>query len=205
MRYTKRPAVSKSGSTIKFQVIVCSVLLVILSIIKMTSDDVLIKTKKAVSLILTEQTNLTEEFNKLKSFFSEEEGISEMNPVSDFVNPAKGSEVVKKFGVQDAQESGFNYGVDLKVEKGQNIVAVAKGEISEIATNQEYGTYILIKHSDQIFTLYAQLNEVLPNIGETVEQGQTIGRANSETNTFHFEIKRKDTYLDPAEFIDFGA
>ena len=204
MRYTKRSVNRKTGGTFKFQIVFCAILLVVLSIIKMTSDDVLVKTKRAVMLILTEQTDVNKEFDKLKSIFLTDKEIEALNPISTFISPAKECTLVKGFGVQDAYESGFHYGVDLKVVKNQNIVSVSKGEISEIATNEEYGTYILIKHSDEIFTLYAQLNEVLPNIGEMVAQGQTVGRANEETNTIHFEIRRNDTYLDPAEFIDFG-
>ncbi len=205
MRYTKRPKNSNFGHTLKLQTAICALLLVVLSFIKITSDDVLVKAKRAVALILTQQTDVHKELEKLKSVFLTDKAIESLNPVSDFINPAKDSTLVKGFGVQDADESGFHYGVDLKVGKNQNIVAAQGGEISEIATNQEYGTYILIKHSDEIFTLYAKLNEVLPGVGERVEKGQAIGRANQETNTIHFEIRRNDTYLDPTEFIDFGA
>lgn len=204
MRYTRKNIPSKTGNTFKFQLIFCAVLLVAASIVKMTSDDVLVKTKKAITLILTEQTDINKEFEKVKSIFLTDDSIESLNPVSEFMSPAEKCSIVKGFGVQDAEESGFNYGVDLKVNKNENILAVADGEITEIATTKEYGTYILIKHSDELFTMYAQLNEILPDVGEKVSKGQTIGRANEETSTIHFEIRRNDTYLDPTEFIDFG-
>ncbi len=204
MRYTRKNIPSKTGNTFKFQLIFCAVLLVAASIVKMTSDDVLVKTKKAITLILTEQTGINKEFEKVKSIFLTDDSIESLNPVSEFMSPAEKCSIVKGFGVQDAEESGFNYGVDLKVNKNENILAVADGEITEIATTKEYGTYILIKHSDELFTMYAQLNEILPDVGEKVSKGQTIGRANEETSTIHFEIRRNDTYLDPTEFIDFG-
>ena len=62
----------------------------------------------------------------------------------------------------------------------------------------------MVKHSDEIFTMYAHLNEILPNVKEKVEKGQAIARANGENDTIYFEVRRGDTYLDPAEFIDFG-
>lgn len=194
----------KIKSTIKWQVTICVVLLVALSIIKLTPDDTLVKTKNAVKLILNKQTILRDEADKIKSIFTEDEGLSSMNPVSEFVNPAPEGNVVVGFGVQDAADSDFHYGVDIKLAEGQNVVAAAAGEVTEIATNEEYGSYIIITHNDEILTMYAHLNEILPDVGERVEAGKPIARANADNNTIYFEIRRGDTYLNPADFINFG-
>lgn len=194
----------KIKSTIKWQVTICVVLLVALSVIKLTPDDTLVKTKNAVKLILNKQTVLRDEADKIKGIFTEDEGLSSMNPVSEFVNPAPEGDVVVGFGVQDATDSDFHYGVDIKLAEGQNVVAAAAGEVTEIATNEEYGSYIIITHNDEILTMYAHLNEILPDVGERVEAGKPIARANADNNTIYFEIRRGDTYLNPADFIDFG-
>ena len=145
----------------------------------------------------------TADANKIKDFFKKDSAITAMNPVSEFVNPAIGGSITKGFGVQDASASSFHYGVDIKTAPSQNITSCAKGEVTEIATNSEYGSYILIKHSDEISTLYANLGEIFPDIGASVESGQAIARANNDNNTIYFEIKKGDTYLNPEEFIDF--
>lgn len=207
MRYrgiTKGQNESKIKNTIKAQIAVCVVLLVALSIIKLTPDDTLTKTKNAVKFILNQQTNLREEADKIKGIFTQDEGISAMNPVSEFVNPAPEGTVVVGFGAQDAQNSDFHYGVDIKLPEGQNVVAAASGEVTEIATSEEYGSYIIIAHNNEIFTMYAHLNEILPDVGEKVEAAKPIARANAQNNTIYFEIRRGDTYLNPADFIDFG-
>lgn len=207
MRYqdTTRLKIEKTHtSSFQARSIICIIILIALSMIKLTPDERFVKVKNAVLLILNKETKITEEFEKVKGFFKEEEGLSLMSPVSEFLNPAKNGKVVKGFGVQDADSSGFHYGVDIELPENDNVVSVAKGEVTEVATNQEYGTYIVIKHSDEIFTLYAGLNEVLPSVSEKVESGQVIARPNEDNYTIHFEIKRGDTYLDPAEFIDFG-
>ncbi len=191
-------------TTFSTRFIICTVLLIILSILKITPDDVFVKAKKSVILILTEQTDLKKEYEKLKGIFTENDKFETMNPVSDFIKPAENCELVKGFGVQDADVSGFNYGIDIKVSPTQNILSVGSGEVVEIATNQEYGSYIIIKHNDEISTLYANLNEIFPNIKDKVDKGQAIARANTDNNTIHFEIKKGETYLDPSDFIDFG-
>jgi len=195
---------NKSGSYFKSKVVICVLILFVLGAIKLYPADKFVKVKRAVSLILTKSTDIREEVDKLKNIFIAEDEVTAMNPVSEFINPATNGEIVKGFGVQDADNSGFHYGVDLKIEKDKNIVCAATGEITEIATNSEYGTYIVIKHNDEIFTVYAKLNEILPNVGDRIEKGQAIARVNGEDNTLHFEIRRGDTYLDPTEFIDFG-
>ena len=76
------------------------------------------------------------------------------------------------------------------------------GTVTEIATNAEYGSFIVIRHSEEISTLYGHLNEILPNVGDKVTKSQPIARA-GENSTFYFELRRGETYLDPAAFIAF--
>ncbi len=199
-----RPVKRNHKSTFLAQLVICAVILIFLSILKISPDDMFVKVKNGVVLVLTKHTDIKDEIKKIKDIFVTDNEIMAMNPVSSFIVPAKNCTVTKGFGVQDADESGFHYGVDLRVLPNENIVSVAKGEVTEIATNQEYGSYIIIKHSNEISTLYAYLNEILPDVGNTVEKGQAIARANKENDTIYFEIKKGDTYLDPLEFIDFG-
>lgn len=203
MKNYKRPTIKTQKSIFSKKITICALSLIILSILKITPDDVFTKSKNAVSLILNHHTDIKEEATKIKDFFTKDSSLAAMNPVSEFVTPAKGAHITKGFGVQDANTSSFHYGVDLKIEPDENICSVASGEILEIATNEEYGSYIVIKHSDEISTLYAHLNEILPDVGSRVEAGQAIARANTENNTIYFEIKKGDTYLNPEEFIDF--
>lgn len=194
----------KFGIIVRKQTSVCALLLVILCVIKLTPDDVLIKTKNAIKLVINQQTSLKNEAEKIKKIFTTDEGVVAMTPVSEFENPAPSGEVVVGFGVQDASNSQFHYGVDIKVPKDENIVATAGGKVTEIATNDEYGSYMVITHDGDISTLYAHLNEILPDVGEQVTKGKAIARANQENNTIYFEIRRGETYLNPADFIDFG-
>ena len=192
------------AKTLKTQILLCILLVLVLGVISVTPDGNFQKTKNTVMLVLTQNTDIVGQLNKIKSIFTQEESIDNMSPVAEFVNPAPDGVVSASFGVQDANNSGFHYGVDIKMNSQKNVLSAAAGEVIEIATNEELGTYIIIKHSDEIFTTYARLGEILPDVGETVEGGKAIARVNDTDNTFYFEIRRNDTYLDPAEFIDFG-
>ena len=200
-RYTQ-PS-NKNQNTFPKRIRLCAVILILLSILKISPDDVFVKTKSAVKLILNENTDIKKEVKKLKDFFTPDASVSAMKPVSEFISPSNNCTIVKNFGVQDATSDTFSYGIDLKIREGENVCAAATGEVTEIATNTEYGSYIIIKHSDEISTLYAHLDEILPDMGASVDAGQAIARANKENSTIYFEIKKGDTYLDPNDFIDF--
>ena len=81
--------------------------------------------------------------------------------------------------------------------------------------NNGTGNYVVIQHSDGNFTLYAHLHEnsILVKAGDSVEQGQVIGKMGSSgysTGThLHFEVREGQNNLsatvDPLEYISFEA
>lgn len=201
MRYTKN---SGYASSLKARTAVCAVALAVLCGVRFTPDDKMTKTKNAVKLILTQQTYLKSETEKIKNIFINSGELDGMNPVAEIVNPVPEGKIAVSFGAQDAADSDFHYGMDIKTSENRNVSAAASGKVTEIATNDEYGTYMIITHSGEISTLYAQLNEILPDVGESVTAGQPIAKANADNGMVHFEIRRGETYLNPSDFIDFG-
>jgi len=188
--------------TLKTQFLICILLLLFCLFIKFYPNDSYMKAEKSVQLILTHNTDVQAELAKLKSYFQKDESLDTLNPVSEMTAPANG-EIVKGFGIQDASGSGFHYGVDIKSDESKNIIAANDGTVEEIGTNNEYASFIIVRHSEEITTLYGNVNEILPNIGDTVAKGQPIARTEDENGTFYFELRRGDTYLDPTQFIDF--
>lgn len=188
--------------TFAAQALICILILMFCVLIKLYPGESFEKAKNSVQLIITHNTDFKAEFEKLKSNFKKDESLETLNPVSGLAAPSTGK-IVKGFGLQDASGSGFHYGLDISAGETENIVAANDGEVTEIATNAEYGSYIIIKHSEEITTLYGSLNEILPNVGDKVTKGQPIARAGGENSTFYFELRRGDTYLDPTQFIEF--
>ena len=91
---------------------------------------------------------------------------------------------------------GYN-GVDIGAPTGVGIVASAAGTVivakNNGGWNGGYGNYIVIQHNNGTQTLYAHASAVLVSAGESVAQGQTIGRVGrtgeSTGSHLHFEIR----------------
>lgn len=98
-------------------------------------------------------------------------------------------------GVKSQGIHGHN-GVDLASSYGSTIMAAASGQVlisRNSGWNGGYGSYVVIKHPNGTQTLYAHLSSTLVGAGETVAQGQAIGRMGStgkSTGThLHFEVR----------------
>ncbi len=105
-----------------------------------------------------------------------------------FIRPIAG-------GVKTQGLHGYN-AVDIAVPLGTPVKASASGRVIRAkysGWNYGYGRYILILHPNGTKTLYAHLSEVLVTQGQTVKQGQLIGKTgNSGRSTgphIHFEIR----------------
>lgn len=184
------------------QSLICLLILIFCVLVKLYPNESLVKVKNSISLIVSQNTKVEDVMAGIKTYFQKDEALETLNPVSSLVAPSSGA-IIKGFGMQDAGQSDFHYGLDIAAEKTESIVAANDGEVTEIATNAEYGSYIIIRHSEEITTLYGQLDEILTQVGEKVSQGQPIARAGGNQNFFYFELRRGDTYLNPAEFISF--
>lgn len=165
--------------------------------------------ENATAYILNESTDFKKSAESIKGFFSERVRLtslikndSDFDPVKNMCPPANGT-VVKGFGLNDENEAeSFCYGVELDTLENEKIVSVCDGEVTETGTNASFGNYVLIKHSEKIYTFYGNLGEILISSGKKAEKGQIIARSGNE-NTY-FEIRDGDSTLDPEAFINFS-
>lgn len=77
-------------------------------------------------------------------------------------------------------------GMDIGVPVGTPIIAAADGVVMAADNNDvsalrkyQYGKYVLIKHSNNLATLYAHLSRYTVSAGQTVKRGEIIGYAGS--------------------------
>ena len=71
------------------------------------------------------------------------------------------------------------------------------------------GKYIIIRHRDNIITIYGHLGNIFVGKNDYVRQGQVIGSVGKTGNAraaailahLHFEIRKNGIPLDPLEYI----
>ena len=105
-----------------------------------------------------------------------------------------------------SEGSNNNNGVDYEISAGEPVVSVAEGVIvliSDIVGGN--GKIVLIKHANELITIYGRLKNVAVSKGQRVLQGEKIGevieaKANKQT-TMHFEVRRGMKSIDPTTMI----
>lgn len=94
------------------------------------------------------------------------------------------------------------------------IYASAAGEVVIAGSYPDwYGNYVVIKHSDGLYTGYAHLSQLNVSQGDTVNQGQKIGNMGTTGPStgphLHFQFftngpwPSSDDFINPREHIDF--
>lgn len=91
----------------------------------------------------------------------------------------------------------YHFGIDITGKKGQNIYAAESGKVVKTGyISGGYGNYIVIKHNNGYYTLYAHCNSIKVKKGATVSRGQviaTIGTTGYSTGPHvHFEVRKTD-------------
>lgn len=107
--------------------------------------------------------------------------------------------MVKPIGAGSVKTQGIHghNGVDFGAPIGTSVYAAMDGIVtltrSDGGWNGGYGNYIVIKHTNGVQTLYAHLDSISVNKGESVERGQSIGKSgNTGRSTgphLHFEVR----------------
>ena len=117
--------------------------------------------------------------------------------------PIKKPVITSHFGVR---KSGKHDGVDIAAPRGTRIYAAANGTVLFSGWGPTgYGLTVLIKHSENIFTVYAHNDKNIARKDQKIKRGDVIatvgktGRASGEH--VHFEVRVNRVAYDPLEYL----
>jgi stage II sporulation protein Q len=102
------------------------------------------------------------------------------------------------------QNSGVDYG---GVEKFE-VVAILDGNVINVNEDNLLGKIIEIRHNNELISVYQSLSEVTIKQGDSVKQGQTIGKSGTNNisadlkDHLHFEVLFNGKVLDPESIYD---
>lgn len=149
----------------------------------------------------TEKTVNAEKALVHKPKEKQEEMISAKSGKLKFILPTTGK-VSSEFGMRLGRP---HKGIDIAAPTGTPIYAVEKGDVIFSGRQQGYGNVIMIQHDKETITVYAHNEINLVREGDSVKQGQPIGKVGntgrSSGSHLHFEIRLKTKAQNPRNFL----
>lgn len=100
---------------------------------------------------------------------------------------------------------GKHKGVDISAAKGEPIRAVADGIVDFSGRQRGYGRVVILRHGDNVRTLYAHNKKNKVKAGQRVVRGETIAKVGASGNAsgahLHFEFISGGRALDPQLYL----
>jgi hypothetical protein len=143
--------------------------------------------------------------------------------MSDFrfeVWPTEFRSINQYFGANPQNYSQFGLpgheGLDIMAPTGSRIFSVAPGRVSKVdtvASKHPYGNYVHVEHKDGYTTIYAHLESISVSVGQQINAGTEVGRADNTGNSFgshlHLTLRKAGAkvgnwptgIIDPTPFI----
>ncbi|WP_037281744.1 M23 family metallopeptidase [Rubellimicrobium mesophilum] len=101
-----------------------------------------------------------------------------------------------------AYSPGRNEGIDIGATAGSDVKAADAGTVAAITTNTDGVQIVVIKHSNDLLTVYTHLDSLTVSKDDRVSRGQVIGKVRAGDPAFlHFEVRRGMESQDPTDFL----
>lgn len=99
--------------------------------------------------------------------------------------------------------SSSNEGIDIAAATGTAVQAAADGEVAAITRDTDQIPILVIRHPNNLLTVYANIQNIRVERGDTISRGQTVADVGPGDPSFlHFEVRRGFEAVDPNDFIN---
>lgn len=97
---------------------------------------------------------------------------------------------------------GRNEGIDISAAAGTPVKAAASGQVASVSSTAEGVKFLLIRHPDDLITVYTHVDDIRVKKGDAVSKGQEIGRIRAGDPAFlHFEVRKGFESTDPMSYL----
>ncbi|SDG07816.1 Peptidase family M23 [Thermoanaerobacter thermohydrosulfuricus] len=173
-------------------------------------------TKKGLKLVQSKIPWLKE--SVIKVFSPTEEKTSENKTSSDvsqasikMISPVTGK-VTSGFGMRVdpiTNQLTNHTGIDIDAPIGTEVKAALDGVVMLVEEqNQDFGKVIVLRHANDVRTVYAHLSEILVKEKDQVKQGDIIGKTGDTGKVtaphLHFEVWENGKPVDPLTKVVIG-
>ena len=123
-----------------------------------------------------------------------------------FVIPVKGK-IISKYNPNNEKQK--NQGIDFQVSPGSHVFAAASGNVALITDNTEnFGKIVLIRHKNNLISIYGRVAKVFVKKNEVVTKGQKIGSmaekeiGGKNQTILHFELRKGTQSVNPENYFE---
>lgn len=114
-----------------------------------------------------------------------------------FLIPVDGK-IIRNF----SGKQGGNEGIDIAASAGSAVKAAENGEVALISKSVGSNTIVLLRHADNIYTVYSNVGDVKLTKGQKIKRGQRLGAIASGNPAYlHFEVRQGTQSVDPKKFF----
>jgi septal ring factor EnvC (AmiA/AmiB activator) len=118
--------------------------------------------------------------------------------------PVRG-ELIGRFGAPRAEGGTRWRGIFIRASEGEQVVAVAPGEVVFSDWLRGYGNLLIIEHDDDYLTIYGNNDALLRVVGDRIVAGSPIASVGTsgggQGSGLYFEIRHKGQPVDPMQWI----
>jgi murein DD-endopeptidase MepM/ murein hydrolase activator NlpD len=93
-------------------------------------------------------------------------------------------------------------GIDIGAPAGSPVKAAADGTVAAITKDTDQVPILVVRHADNILTVYANIDGIKVAKGDKVKRGQTIAAVRAGSPSFlHFEVRNGIDAVDPMPYL----
>jgi murein DD-endopeptidase MepM/ murein hydrolase activator NlpD len=98
---------------------------------------------------------------------------------------------------------GKNEGINIKAAAAAPVKAADAGTVAAITKSAEGVPIVVVRHANNLLTVYANVTSVNVKKGDSVKRGQQIAKLRSGDDAYvHFEVRKGFDSVDPTPYIN---
>jgi murein DD-endopeptidase MepM/ murein hydrolase activator NlpD len=102
----------------------------------------------------------------------------------------------------------FHSGIDYAAPQRTKVLSAGAGVVTYVGQMSGYGNVVEVTHGNGLVTRYGHLSSFLAKEGQKVSTGTPIAKVGSTGRStgphLHFEVRRSDSAVDPARYLNAG-
>ncbi len=98
-------------------------------------------------------------------------------------------------------KKGKNEGIDISAQPGSTVTAASGGTVAVVTSDADQVPIVVIRHSGDLMTVYAGVDDVTVLKGKSVAAGTPLGKVRSQ-GVLHFEVRNGFDSVDPEKYLN---